>query len=130
MELSSALSQRLSELQIWRQEAILTIRKAFTFEDVDCNIERPAPILDTGFVVGVREDGFGFLGEEDRIVAYPDARTHQIVVSKRLGGKATKTRINTFMTVYETNPNAEGRLRKEIVEFLALSALGTKPIDW
>lgn len=120
----------MRELQAWRQEAILTVRKAFTFDDVDCNIEKPTPILDTGFVVSVRKDGFGFCGEDDWIVAYPDARTRQIVVSKRLGGKATKTRINTYMTIERTNPNAAGRLRAEIIEFLALSALGTKPIDW
>lgn len=97
---------------------------------MDCNIEKPTPILDTGFVVSVRKDGFGFCGEEDWIVAYPDARTRQIVVSKRLGGKTTKTRINTYMTVERTNPNVAGSLRAEIIEFLALSALGTKPIDW
>lgn len=115
---------------MWQQEAILTIRKAFTFSDVDLDLVELKPVLDTGFVPTAREDGYGFYREDSWILAYPDAKTRQIVISKHLNGKTAKTRINTFATVYQNNPNSMGTLQREIVDFLALVMLKAKPIDW
>ncbi len=130
MELSNALSRRLSDLQEWQQEAVLTIRKAFTFDDIDLDLVELTPVLDTGFVPVARDDGYGFCREDSWILAYPDAKTRQIVVSKRIDGRTYKTRINTFKTIYKTNPNPVGDLQCEIVDFLALAMLKANPIDW
>lgn len=118
------------ELQAWQQEAILTIRKAFTFDDIDLDLAELKPVLNTGFVPAARDDGYGFYREDSWILAYPDAKTRQIVVSKHLDGKTARTRINTFATVNQINPNPMGRLQREIIEFLALVMLKAKPIDW
>lgn len=115
---------------MWQQEAILIIRKAFTFSDVDLDLAELKPVLDTGFVPAVREDGYGFYREDSWILAYPDAKTRQIVVSKYLNGKTAKTRINTFMTIEQNNPNPKSQLQREIVDFLALVMLRARPIDW
>jgi len=141
MELSSVLNQRWRELREWQQEAILTIRKAFTFDDVECDRAKLTPVLDTSFVLHVDENGYGFYSgvltdgsfdsvEDSWIKAYPDAKTRQIVVSKRINGKMTKTRLNTFVTVHQLKPNPEEALRREIIDFLARAKLKEKPIDW
>lgn len=108
----------------------MTIRKAFTFDDVEFDIEKPTPVLDTGFVPTIQSDGYGFCREDVWILAYPDAKTRQIVVSKHIDGRTARTRINTFMTTDQLKPNPMGRLQREIVDFLALAALKAKPIDW
>lgn len=130
MELSSALNQRWRELREWQQDAILTIRKAFTFDDIDFDFVECTPVLDTGFVPVVKKDGYGFCREDSWVLAYPDAKARQIVVSKRINGKMTKTRLNTFVTVHQLEPNPEEALRREIIDFLALTKLKEKPIDW
>lgn len=106
------------------------IRKAFTFDDVEFDIKKLTPVLDTDFVPTIGNDGYGFCREDVWILAFPDAKTRQIVVSKRVAGRTTKTRLNTFMTTYQYNPNPVGRLQQEIVDFLALDALKAKPLDW
>lgn len=108
----------------------MIIRKAFTFDDIVSDLAEVTPVLDTGFVLAVRVDGYGFCREDSWILAYPDAKTRQIVVSKRIDGRTYKTRINTFMTVYKLKPNPVGDLQHEIIQFLALAILKAKPIDW
>lgn len=129
----------MSELQEWREEAVLTIRKAFTFDDIAFDLAELTPVLDTGFVIAAKDAGYGFYRrfkasdnsrEDSWILAYPDAKTRQIVVTKRIDGRVSKTRINTFMTIYELKPNPVRELQNEIIEFLALVILKAKPIDW
>lgn len=120
----------MSELQEWREEAVLTIRKAFTFDDIDFDLAALTPVLDTGFVLAAKDAGYGFYREDSWILAYPDAKTRQIVVTKRIDGRVSKTRIDTFMTIYQSKPNPLRELQDEIIEFLALVLLKAKPIDW
>ena len=120
----------MSELQEWREEAVLTIRKAFTCDDIAFDLVDLTPVLDTGFVYATREAGYGFYRQDSWILAYPDAKTRQIVVTKCIDGRTSKTRINTFMTIDQLKPNPVHELQDEIIEFLALAILKAKPIDW
>jgi len=130
MELLSALNQRLSELREWQYATVLVIRKAFTFDDIDFDFVECTPVLNTGFVPAVKLDGYGLYREDSWILAYPDAKTCQIVVSKHIGGRTFKTHINTLVTTCQLKPDPEAALRREIVDFLALTKLKEKPIDW
>jgi hypothetical protein len=120
----------LSEIREWQYATVLVIRKAFTFDDIDFDFVECTPVLDTGFVPAVKRDGYGFYREDSWILAYPDAKTNQIVVSKHIDGKTSTTRINTVATTYQFKPNPEAALQREIIDFLALTKLKEKPIDW
>jgi hypothetical protein len=131
MKLLSALNQRLRELQLWQQKAILTVRRAFTFEDIAFDVEAPVLILqDLDFTVAINDAGYGFYCPAHWIAARPDASTRQIVVTKFFGGESTVVRIDTLPIVGNDSPDAESDLRKQIIEFLALVKLSKVPIEW
>lgn len=131
MKLLSALNRRLRELQLWQQETILTIRRAFTFEDIACDIEAPVLILENlDFTVAIAEAGFGFFHVDRWILARPDVATQQIVVTKFFAGETTTVRINTLPSADGASPDAVRDIRDEIIEFLALVKLGLIHIEW
>jgi len=145
MRLSSALDQRLKELQVWRQEVVLAIRKAFTFDDTVIQGEVSSIPFKHRLVFIRSREGYGLEGNCHVIVVRPDAFARKIVVTKTIrqvhgdagtlvyieGEESSVTCIDAPLTPEGTlADDLVSKLQVEIVDFLASAELELSPIDW
>lgn len=145
MRLSSALDQRLKELQVWRQEVVLAIRKAFTFDDTVIQGEVSSIPCKHRLVFIKSREGYGLECSCHVIVVRPDAFACKIVVTKTIrqvhggagpivyyeGEESSVTYIDAPLTPEGTlADDLVSKLQAEIVDFLASAELELIPIDW
>jgi len=151
MELLSALNRRLKELQEWRLEVVLAIRKAFTFEDVmpqdDLSGIPPSISFEQGLVFVKTKEGYGLRDSSYRyqITMRPDVVARGVVITKTIaqissgegsvpcvtGEEILKTYVDAPVTSQgDISVDLVDTLREEIVYFLAAAELDFVPIDW
>ena len=125
MELLNVLNQRFKELQAWRQEVVLLIRKAFTFDDAV--LEKPSSSVpfDKGLRLMRGDRGFGLTGQGYWIAARPDLYSRSILITKSYRANIVESRIPA------ADPHAAiGKLQQELLDFLASAKLEAEPLNW
>jgi len=145
MKLSIALDQRLKELRAWRQEVVLAIRKAFTFDDTVIQDGVSSVPSEHRLVFMKSRKGYGLESDRYSIAVRPDAFACRIAITKTIrqvhGEAGTLVYISgeeSSVTYIDAPLTPEGtladdlvtKLQEEIVNFLASAELEFIPIDW
>lgn len=135
---------------MWRQEVVLAIRKAFTFDDTvtqDRMSGKSVTFIPFKHrLVFIRsEKGYGLESSCGMIAVRPDAFARKIVITKIIrqfsgdagtlvyvsGEKSSVTYIDAPLTSEGTlADDLVNKLQEEIVDFLASAELEIIPIDW
>jgi len=141
MKLSVALDLRLKELQVWRQEVILAIRKAFTFDDTVIQDGVSGIPFKQGLVFTRSKGGYGLRSGWYGIAVRPDVAICKVAITRTvrrapsglgdLAEESSVTYIDAPLTPGGTlTVDLVTKLQEEIVNFLASAELEFVPIDW
>lgn len=135
MKLSTALDQRLKELRAWRQEVVLAIRKAFTFDDAVLQDGIDSIPFGQGLVFARQQEGYGIRGAHYKIAMRPDVASRTVVVtryiSKPPSGEISEVHVDASLDSQGGfKVDLVKELQEEIVDFLASAELEPIPIDW